>query len=245
MTARLPLIASALALAAAGASAGAQTASKQRQPRAAATSAAAPVAAPTDTATPAAPAASAPMTAQTTADGATPTAAAPQDASATPNPTVGGAPMLATRTIVENAAAAPNLTPLVTAVKAAGLDTTLSGPGPFTVFAPTNEAFGRLAPGTLDQLMKPEQKASLAKVLSYHVVSGRMTLADLKAKTAAGGGTATLTTVAGQPLTVTYADNVMTLTDPNGNKSYVETPDVMQSNGVVHVVNGVLVPTLK
>ncbi len=94
-------------------------------------------------------------------------------------------------------------------------------------------------------LTKPENKASLTKVLTYHVVAGRVTLADLKAKTAAGNGTTTLTTVAGQPLTVSYANNVMTLTDPNGNKSYVETPDVMQSNGVVHVVNGVLVPKLK
>jgi uncharacterized surface protein with fasciclin (FAS1) repeats len=188
--------------------------------------------------------------AQTTPASTTPVQAAPavaQPGTATPatNPAVGGAPMLATRTIVENAAAAPNLTTLVTAVKAAGLDTTLAGPGPFTVFAPTNDAFSRLAPGTLATLMKPENKASLAKVLSYHVVAGRMTLADLKAKTEAGGGTATLTTVAGQPLTVTYANNVMTLTDPNGNKSYVETPDVMQSNGAVHVVNGVLVPKLQ
>ena len=212
MTLRLPLIASAMALAAASAAAGAQTAAQT-------------TAAPTSAAS---------------QDTAAPAAAAPAD-----NPAVGGAPMLATKTIVENAAAAPNLTTLVRAVKAAGLDTTLAGPGPFTVFAPTNEAFGRLAPGTLDTLLKPEQKASLAKVLSYHVIAGRVTLADLKAKTAAGGGTTTLTTVAGQPLTVTFADNVMTLTDPNGNKSYVETPDVMQSNGVVHVVNGVLVPKLQ
>ncbi|WP_438827077.1 fasciclin domain-containing protein [Sphingomonas bacterium] len=160
-------------------------------------------------------------------------------------PVVGGAPMLPTKTIVENASAASNLTTLVSAVKAAGLVATLSGPGPFTVFAPTNDAFGRLAPGTLDTLLKPANKATLTKVLTYHVIAGKLTLADLQAKVQAGGGTATLTTVAGQPLTVTYANNVVTLTDPAGNKSYVETPDVLQSNGVVHVVNGVLVPKLQ
>lgn len=165
--------------------------------------------------------------------------------SGAPNPTVGGAPMLATRTIVENASAAPNLSTLVTAVKAAGLDQTLSGPGPFTVFAPTNNAFGRLAPGTVDTLLKPENKASLVKVLTYHVIPERLTIADLKARAAAGGGTTTLMTVAGQPLTLAYANNIMTLTDPNGNKSYVETADVRQSNGIVHVVNGVLVPKLQ
>ena len=161
------------------------------------------------------------------------------------NPTVGGAAMLPTQTIVQNASAAPNLTTLVSAVKAAGLVDTLSGSGPFTVFAPTNEAFSRLAPGTVDTLMKPANKATLTKLLTYHVVAGRVTFADLKAKVQAGGGTASLATIAGQPLTVTYASNVMTLTDPSGNKSYVETPDVMQSNGVVHVVNGVLVPKLQ
>lgn len=189
--------------------------------------------------------ATAPQTTAPTAPSSQTAPATGAPAAATTNPTVGGAPMLPTRTIVENAAAAPNLTTLVSAVKAAGLDTTLSGTGPFTVFAPTNDAFNRLAPGTLATLMKPENKASLTKVLSYHVVAGKLTLADLKARTAAGGGTTTLATVAGQPLTVTYANNVMTLTDPNGNKSYVETPDVMQSNGVVHVVNGVLVPKLQ
>ena len=237
MTMRLPLFVSALALAATGATVDAQS-SKARKPAAAATPSATTAPAATDTATPAAPAAT-----DATQTGAA--APAPQaGAAATPNPTVGGAAMDATKTIVDNAAAAPNLSTLVTAVKAAGLDTALAGPGPFTVFAPTNDAFNRLAPGTLTKLMKPEQKASLTKVLQYHVVSGRMTLADLKAKTAAGGGTTTLTTLAGQPLTVTYANDVMTLTDPNGNKSYVETADVMQSNGVVHVVNGVVVPKL-
>ena len=219
---RLPLIAGALSLATAATAGPLQTGANpattpaQTAPAAQAT--------PTDQAAPAAPATAA-------------TTAAPV--------TVGGAPMLPTKTIVENASAASNLTTLVSAVKAAGLVQTLSGPGPFTVFAPSNEAFGRLAPGTLDTLMKPANKATLVKLLTYHVVPGRVTLADLQAKVQAGGGTATLTTVEGQPLTVTNANNALTLTDVGGNKSYVETPDVLQSNGVVHVVNGVLVPKLQ
>lgn len=172
-----------------------------------------------------------------------PTAAAPA-AAATPNPAVGGAAMDAAKPITENAAAAPNLTTLVSAVKAAGLDATLAGPGPFTVFAPTNDAFGRLAPGTVDTLMKSENKATLVKVLNYHVVPGTITLEQLKAQMTAGGGTAKLTTVEGTPLTVTDVNGAIQLTDVNGNKSYVEVPDVRQSNGVVHVVNGVLLPKL-
>jgi uncharacterized surface protein with fasciclin (FAS1) repeats len=160
------------------------------------------------------------------------------------NPSVGGAPMVASRTIVQNASAAPNLSTLVAAVKAAGLVETLSGPGPFTVFAPTNEAFSRLAPGTVDTLLKPENKASLTKVLTYHVVSGNVSAAQLQQQIAAGGGTATLNTVAGGTLTARVENGAVTLTDQGGNKSYVETADVRQSNGVVHVVNGVLVPTL-
>ncbi len=192
-------------------------------------------------------AACAPMNADTagpasTGDASTPTASA--SASAGANPTVGGAPMIASRTIVQNASAAPNLSTLVAAVKAAGLVDTLSGPGPFTVFAPTNDAFGRLAPGTVDTLLKPENKASLTKVLTYHVVSGDVSAAQLQQRIAAGGGTATLTTVAGAPLTARIENGNVTLTDQGGNKSYVETADVRQSNGVVHVVNGVLVPTL-
>ena len=165
-------------------------------------------------------------------------------ASASGNPTVGGAAMLSTRTIVDNASAAPNLTTLVAAVKAAGLVETLSGPGPFTVFAPTNDAFGRLAPGTVDSLLKPENKASLVKVLTYHVVPGNVSAAQLIEQIKAGNGSATLTTVAGQPITATMTGNVVTLTSATGNKSYIEVADVRQSNGVVHVVNGVLVPTL-
>jgi len=172
------------------------------------------------------------------------TAPAPA-AAAAPNPSVGGAAMDATKTIVANASVAPNLSTLVKAITAADLTATLSGPGPYTVFAPTDDAFTRLPPDTLAQLMKPENKALLAKVLTYHIVPGTIDFAQLKAQIAAGNGAATLTTVAGQPLKVTITgNNVVTLTSVNGNVSYLETPDVHQSNGIVHVVNGVLLPKL-
>lgn len=166
------------------------------------------------------------------------------NATATAPVMVGGAPMLPTATIVANASKASNLTTLVKAVQAADLAATLSGPGPFTVFAPTNEAFGRLAPGTLDTLLKPEQKPSLTKVLTYHVVPGKLDSAALKAQVEAGGGTATLTTVEGQPIKATLENGALVLTDVGGGKSYVTQYDVEQSNGVVHVVNGVLAPKL-
>ncbi|WP_066585214.1 fasciclin domain-containing protein [Sphingomonas pruni] len=173
------------------------------------------------------------------------TAAPAPAAAAAPNPSVGGVAMDAGKTIVANASAAPNLSTLVKAITAADLTATLSGPRPYTVFAPTNDAFTRLPPDTLAQLMKPENKALLAKVLTYHVVPGTIDFAQLKAQIAAGNGTATLTTVAGQPLKVTITgNNVVTLTSVNGNVSYLETPDVHQSNGIVHVVNGVLLPKL-
>lgn len=203
---------------------------------------------------PAAPATPAPRPAPTTT--ATPTAGAaaavPQGtatpAATTPNPPVGGAAMDATKTIVENASAAPNLTTLVGAVKAAGLVDTLSGPGPFTVFAPTDEAFGRVDKTTLATLMKPAGKATLTKALTYHVVPGTITIADLRARIAAGGGTAKLTTVEGDPITATIVTanggEAIALSDMNGNKSYVEVADVRQSNGIVHVVNGVMFPKL-
>ena len=165
-------------------------------------------------------------------------------AAAAPNPTVGGAVMDAAKPIAANAAAAPNLTTLVAAAKSADLIATLSGPGPFTVFAPDNDAFGRLAPGTMDTLLKPANKASLAKVLTYHVVPGTITLEDLTNRIKAGNGTATLTTVEGEPLKVSNDGGAFLLTDVNGNKSYIETPDVRQSNGIVHVVNGVMIPKL-
>ena len=150
----------------------------------------------------------------------------------------------ATGTIADTAMANPKLSTLVSAVKAADLATTLSGPGPFTVFAPENEAFTRLAPGTLDTLLKPENKPTLTKVLTYHVVPGKVTLEQLRAQMKAGGGKATLTTVEGSPLTVSEEGAAIALTDASCNKSYVAQPDVMASNGVVHVVNGVVVPKL-
>lgn len=173
-----------------------------------------------------------------------PSAGAPTEAVAGPNPTVGGAAMLETRAIAQNAAAAPNLSTLVSALRAAGLDATLSGPGPFTVFAPTDDAFAGLAPGTLDRLLRPENRATLATVLNHHVVPGRITAAELRRRIAAGGGSAQLTTVAGQTLTARLDEGFVTLTDANGTRAYVETADVRQSNGVVHVVNGVLAPRL-
>lgn len=180
---------------------------------------------------------------QTTPGTQAPAAPAP-DAAQAPNPTVGGAAMLPSKTIVENASQASNLSTLVEAVKAAGLDQTLSGAGPYTVFAPTNDAFSRLAPGTVATLMKPENKPTLTKVLTYHVVPGSITIEDLQARAASEGGKVTLTTVEGEPLVVTVQGQMVTLTDVNGNKSYVETGDVRQANGMVHVVNGVILPKL-
>ncbi|MEO8141978.1 MAG: fasciclin domain-containing protein [Sphingomicrobium sp.] len=156
--------------------------------------------------------------------------------------TVGGAEMLPTRTIVENASAASNLTTLVSAVTAAGLVETLSGAGPFTVFAPTNDAFAKLPAGTVEGLVKPAAKADLTKILTYHVVSGKMSAADLTAAIAAGGGKAELTTVQGAKLTATASGDTITLTDAKGGKSTVSQADVNQSNGVVHVIDTVLMP---
>jgi uncharacterized surface protein with fasciclin (FAS1) repeats len=147
-----------------------------------------------------------------------------------------------TGTIVDAAVATPTLSTLVTAVQAAGLAETLKGPGPFTVFAPTNEAFGRLAPGTVDTLLKPENKETLTGLLTYHVIAGEFDSAKLVEQLKANNGSVALTTVAGQPLTATLENNAIILTDANGNKSYVTQYDVKQANGVVHVVNGVLIP---
>lgn len=158
------------------------------------------------------------------------------------NPRVGGAAMYPTKTIVQNASAAGNLTTLVTAVKAAGLVDTLSGPGPFTVFAPTNAAFTKLPAGTVATLTRPENKAQLTSILTYHVVPGRMTAKDIAAAIKAGGGTATLTTVQGEPLTAKMMGSKLMLTDAKGGMSTVTTGDVMQSNGVVHVIDTVLMP---
>jgi uncharacterized surface protein with fasciclin (FAS1) repeats len=172
------------------------------------------------------------------------TGAMASDASASTNPMVGGAAMDATKPIAANASAAPNLTTLVSAVKQAGLAETLSGPGPFTVFAPTNDAFAKVPKATLDGLMKPTAKDSLKKVLTYHVVPGKMTASDLAAKIKAGGGKATIKTVEGENLTLTMAGDMIKVAGMGGSSAMVSTADVMQSNGVVHVVDGVLTPSM-
>jgi uncharacterized surface protein with fasciclin (FAS1) repeats len=150
--------------------------------------------------------------------------------------------MYPSKNIVENAINSKDHTTLVAAVKAAGLVDTLSGPGPFTVFAPTNEAFSELPPGTVDSLLNPENKAQLVKVLTYHVVPGRMTAGDLMRAVHDGGGKAMLKTVEGDSLTVMMQDNHLTLTDDKGGVAHVTIKDVMQSNGVIHVVDTVLIP---
>lgn len=157
-------------------------------------------------------------------------------------PTVGGAPMYPTKSIVENASNSKDHTTLVAAVKAAGLVNTLSGTGPFTVFAPTNAAFNKLPPGTVETLLRPENKAMLTKILTYHVVPGRLTATSLTAQVVAGGGKATLTTVAGAPLTVSRGMSGITITDQRGNTATVTQSDVMQSNGVIHVTDTVSLP---
>ena len=155
---------------------------------------------------------------------------------------VGGAAMYPSKTIVENAVNSKDHTTLVAAVKAAGLVETLSGPGPFTVFAPTNAAFDKLPAGTVDTLVKPENKAMLTKILTYHVVAGRLTAADLKANAMAHGGKAVLTTVQGEKLTVSKAGMGWKVTDAKGGSAMITIADVMQSNGVIHVVDTVLMP---
>jgi uncharacterized surface protein with fasciclin (FAS1) repeats len=155
---------------------------------------------------------------------------------------VGGAPMYPTKNIVENAVNSKDHTTLVAAVKAAGLVETLQSAGPFTVFAPTNEAFGKLPAGTVDNLVKPENKATLTKILTYHVVAGRLSAADLMAKVKAGNGKAELTTVQGGTLTAMIQGKKLYLVDEKGGKSWVTIADVFQSNGVIHVVNNVLMP---
>jgi uncharacterized surface protein with fasciclin (FAS1) repeats len=158
------------------------------------------------------------------------------------NPSVGGAAMAPQKTIVENASAAPNLTTLVAAVKAAGLVDTLMSAGPFTVFAPTNTAFEKLPAGTVGTLVMPENKGTLTTVLTYHVVAGKLTAKDIASAISAGGGTAELTTVAGTKLSARLSGNSVVLTDAKGGQSAVTTVDVIQSNGVVHVIDSVLLP---
>jgi uncharacterized surface protein with fasciclin (FAS1) repeats len=158
------------------------------------------------------------------------------------NPMVGGAEMFPAKTIAENASAAPNLTTLVAAVKAAGLVETLASPGPFTVFAPTNDAFAKLPAGTVETLVKPENKGTLTSILTYHVVAGKLTSKDIAKAIKAGGGTATLDTVAGGKLTAKMMGKNVVITDAKGGMSKVSQVDVMQSNGVVHVIDSVLLP---
>ncbi len=155
---------------------------------------------------------------------------------------VGGAPMMSDARIPENASKASNLTTLVAAVQAAGLIDTLNGDGPFTVFAPTNAAFEKLPAGTVDSLLKPEMKPQLAGILTYHVVAGSMTAADLAAAAKAAGGMAELTTVAGGKLWIMAHNGGWAVKDENGGMAMIETPDVMQANGVVHVIDTVLMP---
>ncbi len=157
---------------------------------------------------------------------------------------VGGAEMYPDKTIVDNAVNSPIHTTLVAAVKQAGLVDTLSGAGPFTVFAPTDTAFSALPAGTVDGLLKPDAKPTLTKVLTYHVVPGRLTAADLAAKIEAGGGKASVTTVEGEPLTLTSDGTTITIAGMSGSKATVSQADVMQSNGVIHVVDGVLLPSM-
>ena len=155
---------------------------------------------------------------------------------------VGGAPMFPSKTIVQNAVNSKDHTTLVAAVKAASLVDTLSSPGPFTVFAPTNAAFGKLPPGTVDTLVKPENKGTLTKVLTYHVVPGRLSAMDLQVLAKAGGGKAMLKTAQGETLTVTAKNGAVWLTDAKGGMSKVTIANVYQSNGVIHVVDTVLMP---
>ena len=155
---------------------------------------------------------------------------------------VGGAAMYPTKNIVENAVNSKDHTTLVAAVKAAGLVETLESAGPFTVFAPTNEAFNKLPAGTVDNLVKPENKETLTKILTYHVVAGRLSAADLWAKVKAGNGKAELKTVQGGSLWVMASGKKLYLVDEKGGKSWITISDVFQSNGVIHVVNTVLMP---
>ena len=155
---------------------------------------------------------------------------------------VGGAEMYPSRNIIQNAVNSADHTTLVAAVKAAGLVDTLSGPGPFTVFAPTNAAFAKLPAGTVDTLLQPANKTMLQSVLTYHVVAGRHTAANLMSMIRSGGGTARLTTVNGAVLTARMMDGGIVLVDGKGGVAHVTQADVMQSNGVIHVTDSVSLP---
>jgi uncharacterized surface protein with fasciclin (FAS1) repeats len=169
-------------------------------------------------------------------------AAAPAAFAAAKTPMVGGAAMYPSRTIVDNAARSKDHTTLVAAVKAADLAGTLSGAGPFTVFAPTNAAFAKLPAGTVDTLLRPESKPALQSVLTYHVVPGRVSAAQLMGKIKAGRGMAKLTTVQGGTLTARLMRGKVVLTDEKGGRATVTQADVFQSNGVIHVTDAVSLP---
>jgi uncharacterized surface protein with fasciclin (FAS1) repeats len=158
------------------------------------------------------------------------------------NPMVGGAAMYSTKNIVQNAVNSKDHTTLVAAVKAAGLVDTLSGAGPFTVFAPTNAAFTKLPAGTVDTLLKPENKAALTGVLTYHVVPGRITAAMIAAKAQANGGTATYATVNGGTLGFKKMGGGWAIMDAKGDTGMITIANVMQSNGVIHVIDTVMLP---
>ena len=158
------------------------------------------------------------------------------------DPMVGGAAMYPSKNIIQNAVNSKDHTTLVAAVKAAGLVDTLSGTGPFTVFAPTNEAFAALPAGTVDTLLKPENKATLTKILTYHVVAGKMTSHDLAEAVKAGGGKAVLKTVEGDSITISKDGSAWTVTDDKGNVANITIADVIQSNGVIFVIDKVLMP---
>jgi uncharacterized surface protein with fasciclin (FAS1) repeats len=164
-------------------------------------------------------------------------------ASAQTDPMVGGAAMYPTKNIIENAVNSPIHKTLVAAVKAAGLVDTLEGPGPFTVFAPTDDAFAKLPAGTVDTLVKPENKATLVKILTYHVVPGKITTKDLKKWIKKGNGTYTAKTVEGGSLTFTEDMGKIKITDEKGGSASITTADVIQSNGVIQVIDTVLMPS--
>ena len=163
-------------------------------------------------------------------------------AQAQKDPTVGGAEMYPTKTIVENAVNSPINKTLVAAVKAAGLVDTLNSAGPFTVFAPTDTAFGKLPAGTVDTLVKPESHDTLVKILTYHVVPGKISTKDLDTMIKAGGGKATLKTVQGEDLTFSGMGKKIMITDSKGGMATITIANVFQSNGVIQVIDSVLMP---
>jgi uncharacterized surface protein with fasciclin (FAS1) repeats len=156
--------------------------------------------------------------------------------------TVGGAPMYPSKTIVQNAVHSKDHTTLVAAVKAAGLVPTLEGAGPFTVLAPTNAAFAKLPAGTVKTLLEPANKGQLTAVLTYHVIPGKLTAAELSQKIDSMGGHYSVNTVQGEPLSFSKMGGGIAVTDAKGGTAMVTIPDVMQSNGVIHVINAVLIP---